>query len=176
MTQYTKTIDDKRVIKARNQIVIKKDGKQIFNPRHEMLVEDGWEEYVIPEPTAEELLTRAKNVKRRKILDYDSSDEVNIFYLNGDPMWLDKATRAGLKLRLEAEKAIGNTETLLWYNGKPYELTIEQATQMLYALEVYASQCYDNTQRILALLDELPTIEQVENFNELLEYPEKLYF
>lgn len=175
MKLYTKIIDGKRVIKARNQIVIKKDDKQYINPTHEILIADGWEEYVTPEPTPEELLKRARANRRREILEYDSSEEVNIFYLNDEPMWLDKATRAGLKLRLEAEDAIGNAETILWYNGKPYYLTIQQAMQMLYALEVYASQCYDNTQRLLAILDSFTTIEEIEAFEELPGYPEKLY-
>lgn len=162
-------------IKPRNRIVIRKDGMQTINPPHEMLIEDGWQLYVIPEPTPEELLERARAKRRREILEYDSSEEVNIFYLNDEPMWLDKATRAGLKLRLEAEDAIGNAETILWYNGKPYHLTIQQAMQMLYALEVYASQCYDNTQRLLAILDSFTTIEEVEAFEEFPGYPEKLY-
>lgn len=56
------------IIKTRNQIVIKgqrtikdKDGKerevktQIINPKEDMLLADGWVEYVTPEPTAEEV-------------------------------------------------------------------------------------------------------------------------
>ena len=175
MEFYTKIIDGERVIKPRNKIVVKKDDKQYINPTHEILIADGWQLYVIPEPTPEELLERAKRQRRREILEYDSSEEVNLFYLNGDPMWLDKATRAGLKLRLEAEDAMGNTETILWYNGKPYSLTFQEAMQMLYALEVYASQCYDNTQRLLAILDSFTTIEEIEAFEELPGYPEKLY-
>lgn len=175
MKQYTKTIDGKTVIKTQNRIVVIKGDRQIINPPHDILLEDGWEEYVTPEPTPEELLERAKKLRRREILEYDSSEDVNVFYLNDEPMWLDKATRAGLKLRLEAEDAIGNTETILWYNGKPYYLTIQQAMQMLYALEVYASQCYDNTQRLLAILDSFTTIEEIEAFEELPGYPEKLY-
>ena len=37
-------------IKNRNQIVIKKDKKQIINPKHEDLIADGWVEYVAPTP------------------------------------------------------------------------------------------------------------------------------
>ena len=162
-------------IKPRNRIVIRKDGMQTINPPHEMLIEDGWQLYVIPEPTPEELLEKAKRLRRREILEYDSSEDVNVFYLNDEPIWLDKATRAGLKLRFEAETALGNTDTSLWYNGKQYHLPLSQAMQMLYALEVYASQCYDNTQRLLAQLDTFTTIEQVEAFEDLVGYPEKLY-
>ena len=36
-------------VKLRNRIVIIKDNMQIFNPTEEMLLEDGWVEYVAPE-------------------------------------------------------------------------------------------------------------------------------
>ena len=43
------------VIKERSRIVVIKDGYQIINPTEEMVLADGWEEYVpttpdIPEP------------------------------------------------------------------------------------------------------------------------------
>ena len=45
MKQYIKS----GVIKTRNQIVIKKDGGQYINPTVELILADGWVEYV-PEP------------------------------------------------------------------------------------------------------------------------------
>lgn len=60
-------------IKARNQIVVKSqitiiddDGNEIvedmqtLNPSEEMILADGWKEYVIPEPTEEEIANREK--------------------------------------------------------------------------------------------------------------------
>lgn len=38
------------VIKAANRIVIHKDGQQIINPSEELILSDGWVEYVDPEP------------------------------------------------------------------------------------------------------------------------------
>ena len=100
-------------IKSANRIVIYKDDMQILNPTEEMILEDGWVEFKAPEPTAEELLVRAKKDKIREIEDYDASSSVNEFYVNGNPIWLDKATRAGLKLRFEAELALGQETTTL---------------------------------------------------------------
>ena len=51
-------------IKFRNQIVIIKDGRQIINPREEMILADGWEEYIEPTPTEEE--QRAAEIRRMK--------------------------------------------------------------------------------------------------------------
>ena len=179
-------------IKFRNQIVLygtktftDDKGKeqtmeaQIFNPTVEMLLEHGWVEYVEPapvEPTEEDLLDMAKESARREIEDYDSSDDVNSFYMQGQQMWLDKATRAGLMLRLQAEQATGKASTTLWYGNHQFEIPMEQAFQMLYALEVYASQCYDNTQRHLATVAGLTNYEEVVEYDYRTGYPEKLRF
>lgn len=176
MKRYTKEIDGKTVIKERNRIVINKDGMQTINPTHEMLIADGWIEYVIPEPTKEELLQRAKAYVKNEIRKYDSSSEVNEFFINGLSVWLDKATRAGLKLRFEAETTMGNENTSLWYGNQQFPLPLSQAMQMLYAIEIYASACYDNTQAHLAKVEELTTIEECEAYDYKVGYPEKLNF
>jgi hypothetical protein len=46
MKQYTKVINGLSVTKTRKQIVIKKDGMNIFNPTEEMIFTDGWIEYI----------------------------------------------------------------------------------------------------------------------------------
>lgn len=179
MKQYTKTIDGKTVRKTKGQIVIVKDGMQTINPSEEMILADGWEVYTPPTPeppTEEQSLEMAKTVMRANIVDYDSSEGVNQFTIGGVPMWLDKATRAGLMLRFQAESAMGKTETALWNEGQQYPLTLELAFQMLYALETYASACYDNTQRHLGNVEALTTKEEVEAYDYTTGYPEKLAF
>lgn len=190
-TLYTKEIDGRKVIKPRRNIILnviksipvspdsdetEEVNMQTFNPTHEMLIEDGWELYVTPEPTEEELFNDAKHQKIIEINNYDSSDEINIFYIQGLPVWLDKATRAGLKLRFEAELAIGKTDTTLWYDNMQFPLSLENAMHMLYAIEVYASACYDNTQLHLSNVDKLETIDEIKNYNYRNGYPEKLNF
>lgn len=161
-------------IKHRNEIVIRKDGMNTFNPTEEMILADGWEEYVTPvyEPTIDDYRRRKKD----EILRYDSSDEVNAFYMQGQRMWLDKATRAGLMLRLQAEQSMGKETTILWYGSHQFELPMANAFQMLYALELYASQCYDNTQRHLAAVDALESKEEIDAYDYRTGYPEELEF
>ena len=174
-------------IKTRNQIVIKgqrtikdKDGNDkvintnTFNPTEEMILANGWEEYITPiyEPTIEDY----RRDKIREIERYDSSDDVNIFYIQGLPVWLDKATRAGLKLRFEAELAMKEENTTLWYGNQSFTLQLNMAIQMLYAIEVYASKCYDNTQKHLANVDKLETLEEIIEYDYHTGYPEKLNF
>ena len=188
MKQYIKD----GIIKYRNQIVLhgtrtitdKKGNEkvvktQIINPKHEDLIANGWEEYVAPtppEPTEEQKLNRAKSDKKREIEYYDSSNAVNEFTINGITVWLDKATRAGLMLRFQAEMAMGETMTTLWYNGSQFPLTLTDAVSMLYAIERYASTCYDNTQLHLTNVSKLTSLEDIEKYDYRIGYPEKLDF
>ena len=176
MKLYEKEIEGKLVRKTRTQIIVKKDGLQIINPSEEVILADGWVEYVKPEPTAEELLERAKRAKKAEITAYDSSSAVNEFTIQGMSVWLDKATRAGLMLRFQAEQATGAENTTLWYGGVQFPLPLVNAVAMLYAIECYASACYDNTQKHLASVDALATIEEVEAYDYKQGYPEKLKF
>lgn len=118
----------------------------------------------------------AKEEMRIRIMQYGSSENVDVFYYNGQPMWLDKTTRASLKLRLEAEKQKNEEMTTLWYNGLSFSLPVEVATSMLYDLEIYASKCYDNTQYQLGQMEQLNDIESVDAFDYVVGYPEKLSF
>ena len=174
MKRYSKVIDGKTIIKFADDIVIRSNGKQTFNPTEAMILADGWVEYVTPVyvPTLEDI----KANKVEEILAYDSSEAVNEFSIGGVSMWLDKATRAGLLLRFEAEGKVGRTETTLWNDGQSYTLPLETAQQMLIALELYASECYDNTQRHIAEVQKLESKEAVESYDYTTGYPQKLLF
>lgn len=171
---YSKTIDGKTIIKRADEIVVKGNGSQTFNPTEQMILADGWVEY-IPQPyvpTLEEIKAR----KVDEILMYDSSEAVNEFSMGGLPIWLDKATRAGLLLRFEAEAKAGRTSTTLWYNGLPFTIPLTYAQEILIALELYASACYDNTQSHIAEVQKLDSKEAVEAYDYTTGYPSKLAF
>ena len=174
MKRYSKTIDGKTIIKRADEIVIKGNGSQTFNPTETMILADGWVEYEPPVivPTLEEIKAR----KVEEVLAYDSSKAVNEFSMGGLPIWLDKATRAGLLLRFEAEAKAGRTSTTLWYNGLPFTLPLTYAQEILIALELYASACYDNTQRHIAEVQKLESKEAVESYDYTTGYPSKLLF
>lgn len=178
MKLYEKIIDGKQHCKPANKIVIIKDGMQTFNPTEEMLLEDGWTvyEHVTYEPTAEEIFNKEKEYMIEEIIKYDSSIEVNCFYIEGQELWLDKATRVGLKLRFDAEIANGMTNTTLWYECTPFNLELDNAIQMLNAIELYASACYDNTQQHIANVKAIEDIESLKNYDYRTGYPDKLRF
>lgn len=89
------------VVKHANKIIIEKEGLCTYNPTEEMILEDGWIEYVIPEPTEEEKLNREKEHKIREIEWFDSSKDVNICYISRledtIPYWANKSERSSLK-------------------------------------------------------------------------------
>lgn len=133
-------------------------------------------EIPVPDVSDKAAFVRARHKLRNVIQSYDISSEVNCFYMQDEPMWLDFENRSRLLLRFQAETAKGNETTTLWSNGKEYALPLVIAINMLYELEVYASKCYDNTQRHLATINALSTIDEVNNYDYKTGYPEKLRF
>jgi hypothetical protein len=174
MKKYSKTIDGKTIIKAANDIVIRTATEQIINPSEALILANGWVEYEPPVivPTLEEIKAR----KVEEILAYDNSEAVNEFSMSGLPIWLDKATRAGLLLRFEAESKVGRETTTLWYGGQSFTLPLAQAQQILIALELYASECYDRTQAHIAAVNAMESKEAVESYDYTTGYPQKLLF
>ena len=65
----------------------------------------------------EEALVIAKEKLFNKISEYDKSDEVNGFLLNGELFWLDRETRMSVSYSTSQEKALGNETTTIWLGG-----------------------------------------------------------
>ena len=128
-------------------------------------------DFIEVESASDDALEVAKQAVSEAILAYDSSPAVNEFTLQGVPMWLDKATRSGLKLRLEAEQETGKESTTLWYGAKAVTLPVTTAMVMLNRLEIYASECYDVTQGHLAAVNALQTVEDVLGYEYESGYP-----
>lgn len=119
-------------------------------------------------------LERAITAKIAEITDYDTSDAVNGFTLNGKELWLDKSMRVGLVNSTTIEKEAGKTETVLWFDGVSYTLPVDTALKMLAALELYALECYNVTAKHKAEVAALTTIEEVEAYDITADYPYKL--
>ena len=86
---------------------IELNGCVVCNPTEDMLRQAGYEEYVEPLLTEKEKLEQAKADKIAEIAAYDTSDKVNGFILNGQIVWLDKATRVGLMNSTTIERDLG---------------------------------------------------------------------
>lgn len=118
----------------------------------------------------------AREAVEQAIREHDASDAVNRFTIGGVPMWLDKSTRTGLRMRLDAEDNAGKTETTLWYGRYSVMLSVRQAMEMLLELELYASRCYDRTQEHLAAVADMDRPERLLAYDYTTGYPEMLEF
>lgn len=126
-----------------------------------------------------DLINEVQAAVRKKLIEiseYDTSSNVNEFTYQGDKLWLSKDTRSNLIMRLNAEKASSVEETTLWFNNKKYILNVDDAINMLNALEIYASKCYDCTAQHKANVLNLSDIKGIEEYDYTAGYPEKLVF
>lgn len=124
--------------------------------------------------TANRNLARAKREVLKKIDAYDKSSAVNGFILNGETVWLDKATRVGLMNSTSITKAMGQPTTTLWLGESKMEVPCDTAIQLLSALEMYALECFNVTAAHKKAVSELATIEEVEKYDITAGYPAQL--
>jgi GT2 family glycosyltransferase len=117
---------------------------------------------------------RAKKVALIK--EYDTSESVNSFIVNGDVMWLDKATRVGLVNSTQVAKAAGAEYIVLWANDKSYNVPCDMMLQMLAVLELYAMECYNVTAEHIAKVNALEDLNRIYNYNYTKGYPKRLTF
>lgn len=155
-----------------NNIFIIVEDKQIFNPTEEILLANGYEEYIEPEPSEEEKLRMAKEEKLAAIDAYDESRCV--FSVSGKDMWLDATTREQLKTSLDACKAVGMTVVKKWFDGVKFEYPIEQWYQMFVLVEVYAAQVLNMTETHKANVNAMTKREDVINYDNETGYPPKI--
>lgn len=146
----------------------------IGRPTAEQL--ESWGFTLIPEhvPTAEELLEQARANKLTELEAYDSSSNVNSFTLNGVPMWLDYATRQQLRTSIEAYQAQGAEQVTKWFNGVQFTFPTATWLYMLNLLEVYASEALNTTESHKAAINSLDSINEIEEYDYTLGYPNKV--
>lgn len=127
-------------------------------------------------PTESELVKQSIEQKLQEITDYDSSDSVNSFSINGVNMWLDFDERARIRVSIDAYKANGNTTMEKYFYGTPFSFPLEVWTQMLNMLEVYASEALNVTEKHKMDVPNLTTVQDVLSYNYKTGYPQKLSF
>lgn len=125
-------------------------------------------------------LDNALGVAKEQLIEeieaYDTSSDVNSFTLGGKQMWLPKETRVGLVNSITIEKSAGKETTTLWFDGEKYELPVDDALQMLSALELYALECYNVTAAHKANVMALESVDDVVAYDYESGYPDKLNF
>ena len=124
----------------------------------------------------ERTLRQAKFEKIKELEEYDNSSNVNTFYINDVPMWLSVDERQQIATQISANEAVGRETMSRWYNGIEFIFPLNSWEQMLIALEVYAGDANNVTEAHKAAINALETINDVDNYNYKVNYPNKLHF
>ena len=124
--------------------------------------------------TYNDVIASAKREKTAEIDAYDTSPAVNGFVLNGERVWLDFELRDRVYQGNERLQRIGRTDTTLWLGKQCYNLSIEQAQNIISHIEAYAKDCYNVTAQHKAAVEKMQTVEDVLGYDYKKGYPEQL--
>lgn len=118
----------------------------------------------------------AKGTVLEEINGYNDSSSVNGFKLGGKTVWLKLEERQALKIALDAYERLGETTMTKMWDGVEYTLPITAYRDMLAKVEQYASECQNTTERHLAAVKELTTVEEVCDYDYTTGYPDMIDF
>lgn len=111
-----------------------------------------------------------------QLLMFDSSTEVNSFYINKNSFWIDSETRTKYRTAIESAELLGETNIEIPLAELIFTLDISQAKIMLAKIERYAYKSAIVTLRHRDQISVLSTIEDVLNYDYKQGYPEKESF
>ena len=117
-----------------------------------------------------------KEYRIKQISDYDVSDNVNCFYIGGNPMWLTVEEREQLATQINANEAIGRESMSKWFGGHELAFPISAWKQMLVAVEIYAGDALNVTEGHKSDIDAMEDADDVIAYDITKGYPEKLVF
>ena len=117
-----------------------------------------------------------KEVKLKELVDYDTSDNVNDFNVNGVNAWFDKDTRAALSTSIESALLLGESEITFVINDNEFSIDIQSAKQMLAAVQRYADKCFLVTEAHKRAIKGLTEAEAIVNYDFKPGYPTKVTF
>lgn len=156
-----------------NGMIMVATAKYAHRPTEEEITED----YQWHTETLDKMkLDQAKLVKNREIMEYNSSSNVDGFYLNGVKHWLTLDERKAAELSTKAHITLGHETTEQCLGGVFYTIPCESLIYMLAELEIYALECFNHAKRQEAEVIAMTDIEAVENYDVTAGYPEMLKF
>lgn len=138
-------------------------------------VTEVWNMELIPTPVPHiRDIDDAKREKKEQIDNYDNSSDVNGFEVNGNTAWFTADERANYRASIESAKLL-NVSSISFYIGDTLlTLPTEQVELLLAQLQLYADQCFIVTKQHKANVDALETIEEVDNYDYMTGYPQKI--
>lgn len=131
---------------------------------------------------AGDVLDCAKATVLKEIVEYDKSENVNNFYLNGKPQpWksdddstLNKDIRMGFRQNIKDKIALGEETIDFWLGGSKITLPCQTADMLMCSLENYAYGCFNVTAAHKKAVSELTTVEEVLAYDYRVGYPTML--
>lgn len=152
------------------------DGMRVFNPTNQQLIAAGYHIQEEPNIIIEPSIDFIKEQKLEEIEQYDKSSEVNSFTIGDYEMWLSVDERQQIATQIAANEAIGRETMTKWFNGQQFTFSIEQWKQMLTMLEIYAGDALNVTEQHKAEVRMLDNIEDIQQYDITIGYPEKIIF
>ena len=142
-----------------------------LSPSEDIILQAGYHRVEDPTPDP---VDEAKAERLADIDAYDQSENVNLFYLASQPMWLDAQTRQTLRISIESYIAMGRETATKWFGGQQFTFPTSVWLQMLNALEVYAAEALNVTEAHKAAVMAMDNVQDIEGYDITQGYPEKL--
>lgn len=133
-------------------------------------------EILISDLENKKILEEVKQQKIQEITNYDTSKNVNEFFVDGLSLWIPRETRVSLQNSTEILIKNGVETVTLWQDTMKFVLPCNILLQMLDAIEIYALGCFNVTAEHKANVAKLENRDDVENYDFTIGYPEKLKF
>lgn len=121
-------------------------------------------------------LERCKRVSKTNIVAYANGDAVKSYTINDVVGWEDSEARVSIRRAAADKAAAGATSYTLYHGGEGFAMTPAKVDEILAAVEIYASDCYDITEQKKAEVDALVTIQEAEEYDVTSGYPTKPAF
>lgn len=108
---------------------------------------------------------------------YDRSDNVNAFTINNEQKaWFTPDERSNYRNSIDAAKLVGIQSLSMYVGDIEVTLSIQEAELMLAQIQLYADQCYMVTKGHKMAVESLETIEDVDEYDNTVGYPQMLNF
>lgn len=170
---YADFLDNKWVLLSEEQV-------EFHNEHPDASVREVLNMELVPVPEPQEYVRTLEDAKREKLYEidrYDTSEEVNSFTINNTiSAWFSSEERSGYKNSIDSAKILGVKELSLFVGDKLITVSVEEAEFMLASIQLYADSCFMVTKRHQIEIESLESIEEVDEYDYKVGYPEKLNF
>lgn len=114
--------------------------------------------------------------KLAALYNYDISESVSSFSIDGTSTWIDKGERSNILQGLQSEQRAGVAVSYIRFINIGLKLILPVATciGIIDAIEIYSKLCFDCTKSHEDSIKALNSIEEIELYDFTVGYPVKL--